>query len=750
VSERKNDKETTKPSLLTGANLYTLEIAGALWALLAAFVWLSLGAYGGTATPAFITGSAGRTVATLLAQVFGYAALLLPLIALFFLLLFFAVFRRAMWRYFLLHLLLFAVAMPLLSFLGTDPLHWGASGGWIGGKLMNDLMIPSLGKIISVLLLIVVLAVYVISTFHVLLFIPVFKGVRSLYDVLKVHVPVILRRLFPEKEEEAVPPPAPEQETGEEPAPDPVEDSAVASPEPEPEPKPAKKGKIDVRTIADQKPKKEPTKALKKLPNYELPPLDLLVEEEKSVETRDHETRIQKLAQVIEQKLIQHKIKVSVSGAVIGPVVTMYELDLGEGIRGNQVTVLETDLGRVVGGKKVRVVPSIPGKTCVGVEVPNDLRQMIRLRAILASDQFAKQKEKGLPIALGKTVDGIASVADLAKMPHLLVAGTTGSGKSVGVNTIIVSFLYTMSPAEVRFIMIDPKMNEFNIYEGIPHLLMPVVTDPKKAALTLKWAVEEMDNRYRTLADNLVKDIDSYNKTVEEVNSKLKTGEAGGLKKMPYIVVVIDEFADLMAVASKDVELAVLRIAQKARAAGIHLIIATQRPTRDIVTGTIKSNLPTRISFRVASGLDSRTILDTGGAEQLLGMGDMLLIPPGESEPHRVHGAFVSSEEIKRVVAFIKERCPQDAYDDVIQISTRPADFIETAAAREDDEEQDAKWDEVIEYLKKNRTCSASMLQRKFKIGYNRASRLVDQLEAAGIVGPGDGAKPRDVLLPED
>jgi len=746
VSERKNDKATAKPSLLTGANLYALEIAGAIWALLAAFAWLSLFAYDGTATPAFITGSAGRALAVLLAQVFGYAALLLPLIALFFLLLFFAVFRRAMWRYFLLHLLLFVVAMPLFSFLGLDPLHWGSSGGWIGGKLMNDLMVPHLGKIISILLLVVVLAVYVISTFHVLLFIPLFKGVRSLYEVLKTHLPVILRHLFPEKEEE-VPPPVPEEsEEEEEQEPMPEE----TPPAPEPEPRPAKKGKIDVRTIADQKPKKEPTKALKKLPNYELPPLDLLVEEEKSVETRDHETRIQKLAQVIEQKLVQHKIKVSVSGAVIGPVVTMYELDLGEGIRGNQVTVLETDLGRVVGGKKVRVVPSIPGKTCIGVEVPNDLRQMIRLRAILASDQFAKQKEKGLPIALGKTVDGIASVADLAKMPHLLVAGTTGSGKSVGVNTIIVSFLYTMSPAEVRFIMIDPKMNEFNIYEGIPHLLMPVVTDPKKAALTLKWAVEEMDNRYRTLADNLVKDIDSYNRTVEEVNSKLKTGEAGGLKKMPYIVVVIDEFADLMAVASKDVELAVLRIAQKARAAGIHLIIATQRPTRDIVTGTIKSNLPTRISFRVASGLDSRTILDTGGAEQLLGMGDMLLIPPGESEPHRVHGAFVSSEEIKRVVAFIKERCPQDAYDDVIQISTRPADFIETATAREDDEEQDKLWDEVIEYLKKNRSCSASMLQRKFKIGYNRASRLVDQLEAAGIVGPGDGAKPRDVLLPED
>ena len=757
MSERKNDKATEQPSLLTGANLYALEVAGALWVIFALFVWLSLFAYGGTADPAFITGSAGRTAATLLAQVFGYASLLLPLIALFFLLLFFAVFRRAMWRYFLLHLLLFVVAMPLFSFLGADPLHWGASGGWIGGKLMNSLLIPYLGSIISILLLIVVIAIYVISTFHVLLFIPFFKGMRSLYDVLKVHVPVMLRRLFPEKEEDAVPPSPPEQEIEEEPVSGSVEDSAVASPEPGSvddsavaSPKPAKKGKIDVRTIADQKPKKEPTKALKKLPNYELPPLDLLVEEEKSVETRDHETRIQKLAQVIEQKLVQHKIKVSVSGAVIGPVVTMYELDLGEGIRGNQVTVLETDLGRVVGGKKVRVVPSIPGKTCVGVEVPNDLRQMIRLRAILASDQFAKQKEKGLPIALGKTVDGIASVADLAKMPHLLVAGTTGSGKSVGVNTIIMSFLYTMSPAEVRFIMIDPKMNEFNIYEGIPHLLMPVVTDPKKAALTLKWAVEEMDNRYRTLADNLVKDIDSYNRTVEEVNSKLKTGESGGLKKMPYIVVVIDEFADLMAVASKDVELAVLRIAQKARAAGIHLIIATQRPTRDIVTGTIKSNLPTRISFRVASGLDSRTILDTGGAEQLLGMGDMLLIPPGESEPHRVHGAFVSSEEIKRVVAFIKERCPQDAYDDLIQITTRPSDFIETASAREDDEEQDALWNEVIEYLKKNRSCSASMLQRKFKIGYNRASRLVDQLEAAGIVGPGDGAKPRDVLLPED
>jgi len=747
VSEHKNAKkgETAAPG---GPNLYAMEVVGALCALCAAFLWLSLGAFSAdAATAGFLTGSAGHAVAALIARVFGYASFILPLIVAFAAFLPFA--YRAMWRYLLLHLTLFLILMPFFSFIGADPLGWGATGGWIGGKLMNSLLVPYLGSIISILLLIVVMAIYVISTFHVLLFIPLFKGMRSLYEVLRAHLPGLVARLFPEKKEPSDEQPSDEPLPEEEPEP-PLDEEP--EPESEPSPKPPKKGdrKIDVRTVTDQKPKKEPTKALKKLPDYELPPLDLLIEEERTVEAKDREARIEKIAKVIEQKLAQHKVKVSVHGAVIGPVVTMYELELGEGVRVSNVAVMETDLGLIVGGKRVRVVPRIPGKPFIGVEVPNDERQMIRLRAVLASDQFAKHKEKGLPIALGKTVDGIPSVADLSKMPHLLVAGTTGSGKSVGVNTIIISYLYTMSPAEVRFIMIDPKMNEFNIYEGIPHLLMPVVTDPKKAALTLKWAVEEMENRYRTLADNLVKDIDSYNKKVDEVNKNLKAPEGGGLKKMPYIVVVIDEFADLMTVAGKDVEIAVLRLAQKARAAGIHLIVATQRPTRDVITGTIKSNLPTRIAFRVASGLDSRTILDTGGAEQLLGNGDMLFIPPGSSEPVRVHGAFVSSEEIKKVVAFIKERCPAGLYDDVIQITTRPSEFVESADALVDGEEKDALWDEVIEYLKKTRSCSASMLQRKFKIGYNRASRLVDQLEAEGLVGPGDGAKPRDVLLPED
>ena len=748
MSEHKNDKETTKASPYSGANLYVLEIVGFLWVIFALFVWLSLFAYRGRGvTEVFITGSAGRTAAAILAQVFGYPSLLIPLIVLFFLLLFFAMFRRAMWRYFLLHILLFVVTMPFFTFLGADPLHWGVTGGWVGDKLMNDVMVPYLGTIISVLLLFVVMAIYIMLTFHVLLFTPFYRGMRSLYQVLRDVLPVVWKRFFPEHPETPRDPFAARssEEPGEErmssEKEEPAGKLALCSP-------PKDEHRIEVRTVTDAKPKKEPTKALKKLPDYELPPLSLLVEEEKTVEVQGNEGRVQQVARILEQKLAQHKIKVAVRGALIGPVVTLYELELGEAVRVGQVAALETDLGLIVGGKRVRVVPRIPGKTYIGVEVPNDERQIIRLRTILASEQFAKQK--GLPIALGKKVDGVPIAADLSKMPHLLVAGTTGSGKSVGVNTIIMSFLYTMSPADVRFIMIDPKMNEFNIYMGIPHLLMPVVTDPKKAALTLKWAVDEMENRYRLLADNQVKDIDAYNKKIEEVNKETKTPEGGGLKKMPYIVVAIDEFADLMAVAGKDVEIAVLRLAQKARAAGIHLIIATQRPTRDIITGTIKSNLPTRIAFRVASALDSRTILDTGGAEQLLGNGDMLYIPPGTAEPIRVHGAFVSSEEIKRVVSFIKDHCPEGVYDEVIQITTKPADFIESADALIDEEEQDPLWNEVIEYIKKTRYCSASKLQQKFKIGYNRASRLVEQLEAAGIVGPGDGAKPREVLLPED
>ncbi|HDT11704.1 MAG TPA: hypothetical protein ENN58_03075, partial [bacterium] len=482
---------------------------------------------------------------------------------------------------------------------------------------------------------------------------------------------------------------------------------------------PESKNKISV-TVSEKAKTIKGESGLRAFKDYKLPPVHMLASEDKAKVSKDREQRIQHIAVLIERKLLEHRIKVKVQGATIGPVVTMFEVELGEGIRVNQISAMEQDLGVSVGGKKVRVVDRLPGKPYIGIEVPNDDRLMIRLKTILKSDVFADQKAVGLPVALGQDVDGRPYIANLTKMPHLLVAGTTGSGKSVGINTFVMSLLFNLRPDEVKFVMIDPKGNEFNIYEGIPHLLLPVVVDSKKAAKALMWAVNEMEDRFHKLAENMVRDIEDYNNKVENINRNLAS-EEHYMSKMPYIVVVIDEFADLMMVAGKDVEIAVSRIAQKARAVGIHLIVATQRPTRDVVTGLIKGNLPVRIAFRVASSLDSRTILDCNGAELLLGHGDMLFIPPGSSEPVRVHGAFVSTTEIKTVVKFIKNQTPEDKADENVEgVNIPPEEFLEDSTTDDNnyDEEKDPLYDEMLNYVIKSGKCSASMLQRKFKIGY--------------------------------
>ncbi|MBP5202623.1 DUF87 domain-containing protein, partial [bacterium] len=454
---------------------------------------------------------------------------------------------------------------------------------------------------------------------------------------------------------------------------------------------------------------------------------------------------------IIEKKLLEHKIKVKVHGATIGPVVTMYEIELGEGVKVSQVEGMAKDLTVAVSGKEVRVVGFIPGKPYIGIEIPNEERLTIRLKSILESPVFKTASTKGLPIALGLDVAGKPCAANLNKMPHVLVAGTTGSGKSVGINSFIISLLYTLTPDEVKFIMIDPKGNEFNMYEGIPHMLLPVVVDSKKAAKALQWAVVEMDNRFKTLAENKVKDIGEYNQKINEINKNL-AAEESHLKKMPFIVVVIDEFADLMMVAGKEVEIAVARIAQKARAVGIHLIIATQKPTRDVVTGLIKSNLPVRIAFKVASAMDSRVILDTNGADALLGNGDMLYIAPGTSIPMRIHGAFVSTPEMEAVIDFIKQEAGGDYHPEDILESFQSdggkngGSSGDSSGSSNDDE---PLYDEILAYIMHTGECSASMLQRKFKLGYNRAARIVDRFEEEGIVTPADGSKPRKVIYPK-
>ena len=514
---------------------------------------------------------------------------------------------------------------------------------------------------------------------------------------------------------------------------------------PEQDEQPQQLKNIDIVTaLADDSGRdKKQLESQKDHKDYKLPPFELLENPEESLEsTSEREKEAQTIAATIQRKLLSHGIKVTVAGVTRGPVVTMYEVELGDGVKVSQVAALETDLAVAVGGKKVRVVPYIEGKPCIGIEVPNRERLTIRLRRIISSDAFEKISQKGLPIALGLDVKGESRVALLNKMPHMLVAGTTGSGKSVGINSFIVSLLYTLTPEEVKFIMIDPKGNEFNIYEGIPHMLLPVVVDSKKAAKALQWAVVEMDHRFRILAENTVRDIDSYNKKVDALNEKLKDDPNGGFKKMPYIVIVIDEFADLMMVAGKDVEIAVARIAQKARAVGIHLIVATQKPTKDVVTGLIKSNLPVRMAFKVASNMDSRVILDTPGAETLLGNGDMLFIPPGTSTPQRVHGAFVSVEEIRAVIDFIKTEVGEIEPEDILDSFQVEGEGSEEGG----DDDKDELYDEMLAFIRENGKCSASMLQRRFKIGYNRAARAVELFEKQGIVSSGDGAKPRDVI----
>lgn len=774
----KEKKEISKPAEtgISPNSIYLLEFLGFLGAIICAFIWISLYNFNLESAISldmhgkFFTGRLGFDVANILSRGLGYASFMFPVLISLFI---FVFIYRPILKYLILNTILFIFLIPFFSFINADPLGWGVTGGWLGKKMLDGFFMYYLGVTGCVLIFAFILIGYAMLHFRLPVFSKIYAGLQKLKTHIAEFLGLVKNTRLIEKDEENEPETELEAEPESEPLPEPPVEPEVKPKKAKKEPLPIvppplpedllrdyeeavaesdpDKKDIEVRTVEKRKPQKE-TKVLRMLKDYKLPSLDLLKKEDKVIEAKDKDKKINEIALLIERKLAQHKIKVTVKGATIGPVVTMYEMELGEGIKVSQVSQMENDLGISVGGKRVRVVPRIYGKPYIGIEVPNEDRQIIRLRTILGSDEFSKQKEKGLPIALGHTVDGVAKIADLSRMPHLLVAGTTGSGKSVGVNTIIMSFLYNMTPDDVKFIMIDPKANEFNIYEGIPHLLLPVVTDPKKAALALKWAVAEMENRYKIMGDNKIKDIDSYNQQLDSINEQL-SGDGEKLKKMPYIVVVIDEFADLMTVAGKDVEIAVQRIAQKARAAGIHLIIATQRPTRDVITGTIKANLPVRIAFKVASGLDSRTILDTNGAELLLGNGDMLYIPPGSSEPVRVHGAFVSTDETKAVVKFIKDQMPEGVMPQGnIELVSSPEDFLESedSVIDGDDDDKDALYDEVIAYLKQTRKCSASMLQRKFKIGYNRASRMVDNLEAEGIIGPGDGAKPRDVLLPEE
>ena len=493
----------------------------------------------------------------------------------------------------------------------------------------------------------------------------------------------------------------------------------------------------------------------------ELPPLALL-DPPRPSEGGYSESALEAMSRLVEMKLADFGVEVEVVAVSPGPVITRFEMQPGSGVKVSQISNLAKDLARALSAISVRVVEVIPGKSVVGLEIPNEKREIVSLSEIIKSQDY---EEAGSPLtlALGKDIAGQPTVVDLGRMPHLLVAGTTGSGKSVAVNAMILSLLYKTLPTDVRLIMIDPKMLELSIYEGIPHLLTPVVTDMKDAANALRWCVGEMERRYKLMAALGVRNIASYNRKVKDAEDKGEpildplykpeeqldpTQPAPPLQHLPYIVVLIDELADMMMVVGKKVEELIARLAQKARASGIHLILATQRPSVDVITGLIKANIPTRIAFQVSSKIDSRTILDQMGAESLLGHGDMLYLAPGTGVPTRIHGAFVSDQEVHRVVNHLKGNSEPDYLDEILQGDSSAGDGFTEMGGGGADSESDELYDQAVRIVTETRRASISGVQRRLKIGYNRAARMIETMETAGIVGPLQSNGSREVLAP--
>jgi S-DNA-T family DNA segregation ATPase FtsK/SpoIIIE len=486
-----------------------------------------------------------------------------------------------------------------------------------------------------------------------------------------------------------------------------------------------------------------------KLPQVDLLDGALLRQDTVAPETLEMTSRL------IEKKLRDFGVEVRVVAAAPGPVITRYEIEPATGVKGSQVVNLAKDLARALSLVSIRVIETIPGKNFMALELPNAKRQSIKLSEILGSQIYNEAKSL-LTIGLGKDIGGNAVVADLAKMPHCLVAGTTGSGKSVGINAMILSLLYKADARDVRLLLIDPKMLEMSVYEGIPHLLAPVVTDMRQAAHGLNWCVAEMERRYKLMSKLGVRNLAGYNAKIDDAAEReeliynpfsLTPDQPEPLERLPFIVVVIDELADLMMVVGKKIEELIARLAQKARAAGIHLVLATQRPSVDVITGLIKANIPTRLSFQVSSKIDSRTILDQMGAEALLGMGDMLYMPSGTGFPIRVHGAFVSDEEVHRVVAYLKEQGQPNYIDGVLEGGTVDGEG-DSLGEGDAAGEKDPMYDQAVEVVLKNRKASISLVQRHLKIGYNRAARMLEEMEKAGVVSSMSGSGQREILVP--
>ena len=473
--------------------------------------------------------------------------------------------------------------------------------------------------------------------------------------------------------------------------------------------------------------------------HYEFPPVQLLSEGEKK-SVKGGKKAVTDTAAKLQKTLYSFGVSAKVENVSVGPAITRYELKPAEGVRVSKIANLADDIALNLAAETIRIEAPIPGKQAVGIEIPNKENEIVHLRDIIDCSKFIEHKSK-LAFALGKDVAGEEVVTDIAKMPHVLIAGATGSGKSVCINTLIASIIYKAKPSEVKLVMVDPKVVELSVYNGIPHLLIPVVTDPKKAAGALAWAVQEMENRYSLFASKNVRDIKGYN---EELDKE------GSTEKLPQIVIIIDELADLMMVSSKEVEDSICRLAQKARAAGMHLVIATQRPSVDVITGIIKANIPSRISFAVSSQVDSRTILDMAGAEKLLGKGDMLFYPAGAAKPTRVQGAFISDKEVEKVVDFVKANGEATYNDDILEQIEKANSTDKEIEEQENDDDTDPLLMEAIEVVVETGQASTSFIPRRFKVGYARAGRIIDQMEERGIISGFQGSKPREVLMSKE
>ena len=486
------------------------------------------------------------------------------------------------------------------------------------------------------------------------------------------------------------------------------------------------------------------------IPVYDYPPIDLLAQG-KRTSAAGVENELRENSECLIDTLESFNIEAQIIGIVRGPSVTRFELSIPRGIKLSRITALSDDIALSLGAANVRIAP-IPDKVAVGIEVPNKTVNTVYIRECIASPAFTNARSR-LSFAVGKDITGKPVIGDIAKMPHMLIAGTTGSGKSVCINSMLISILYKSTPEEVRLIMVDPKMVELGNYNGIPHLLIPVVTDPKKAAGALNWAVGEMERRYKLFADHQVRNLVGYNDLMRAEKAKAEQEEGGDPEQyqvLPQIVIVIDELADLMMVAAKEVETSICRIAQKARAAGMHLVVATQRPSADVITGIMKANIPSRIAFAVASQIESRIILDTTGAEKLIGKGDMLYAPLGGGKPTRVQGCFISSEEIESVIAHIKKTSTAEYNEEILEHIERQAEQVDGkggGSSGDPGEDEDEMIEEAIDVIMECRQASTSMLQRRLKLGYSRAARIIDQIEERGIIGPFEGSKPRQILI---